>query len=265
MEKKSVSFNGKIISYNVAGAGKAVMLVHGFGIDSSAWNEQVEFLRKDYFVIAPELPGIGASELIEDVSMENLATLMKDIAAAEEVEELVLIGHSMGGYATLAFAEKYPEMLLGFGLFHSSAGADNEEKIASRKKGIEFTKKNGARMFLQTSAPNMFSDDTKENNPTLYEKYLGDLPELNEETVVAYYEAMMQRPDRTQVLEDAKVPVLFVFGEGDAIIPLEKGLEQASLPSTSVIHILKKSGHLGMLEEPAETNKIVYDYLSGLK
>jgi len=264
MERKSITIEGKIISYYIAGDGKAIVLLHGFGADSSIWKEQVAFLSRNYLVIAPDLPGISDSELISDVSMEGLADVVKQITEEEELDDIVLIGHSMGGYATLAFAEKHPELLRGFGLFHSAAGADNDEKKATRQKGIEFVKKNGAASFLETTAPKMFGATTKNERADIYESFMNKLPEMSNEAVIDYYEAMMQRPDRTSVLKNARVPVLFIYGQEDEIIDLDKTIEQASLPSISSVNILKRSGHLGMIEEPAEANKIIEDFLSDI-
>lgn len=264
MHRKSITIEGKLISYMAAGEGNAVVFLHGFGVDSAAWLEQIGYLQKNYRVIAPDLPGIGTSELISDVSMEGVATVVKEILEAEEIEQATVIGHSLGGYIALAFAEKYPDLLSGLGLFHSTASADNDEKKASRQKGIEFTEKHGAAPFLETTAPKMFATVTKTNNSRLYERFMNHLPDMSKEAVINYYEAMMQRPDRVEILKKIKVPVLFIYGKQDEIIPLDKTIEQASIPSISSVNILKNSGHLGMIEEPEEANKAIEEFLSDI-
>jgi pimeloyl-ACP methyl ester carboxylesterase len=175
--------------------------------------------------------------------------------------EVSILGHSMGGYIILAFAEKFPQYLNAFGLFHSTAYADSEEKKNTRKKGIEFIKQYGAFEFLKTVVPNLFSPDSKEKMPGKISDFINSLHNFSPTALVSYYEAMMQRPDRTDVLKKSKIPVLFIMGKYDTAIPLEDGLEQCHLPEKSYIHILHKSGHMGMMEEAEESNRFLEEFL----
>src|ERR1041385_6326251 len=122
--EKQVTYQYKKIFYRVIGNGKPVILVHGFGEDSTVWQNQIEFLKDKFLLIIPDLPGSGRSEMIDDMSIEGIAEAIKEIFELEVSKishsEACMIGHSMGGYITLAFAEKYPEYLNAFGLFHSS-------------------------------------------------------------------------------------------------------------------------------------------------
>ncbi|HRN48638.1 MAG TPA: alpha/beta hydrolase, partial [Niabella sp.] len=187
--KKTVDFNGKKISYSVYGEGNPVILLHGFGEDDSVWKNQIPFLKQDFKVIVPQLPGTGESELLDEMSMETMAASVMQIADAEHLEKFVVIGHSMGGYTTLAFAEKYMDRLKAFGLYHSTSIADSEEKIANRKKGIDFVKKHGALAFLKSITPNLFSEITRNNNPDLVMQTVDNIPNFSDESVIAYYEA----------------------------------------------------------------------------
>lgn len=174
----------------------------------------------------------------------------------------VVIGHSMGGYITLALAEKYPELLNGFGLFHSTAYADPEEKKQARKKIIDSVREKGVVDFVNTSVPNLFSPITKKKNPGLVEEQITYSRNFSAETIVNYQLAMMNRPDRTKVLKNSSVPVLFILGKYDTAVPLKDGLEQCSLANLNYIHILENSGHAGMREEVIETNTILLKYLT---
>lgn len=259
---KTIQKDGKEIYYRVTGNGRPVLLVHGFGEDGEVWNNQVSYLKENFQLIAPDLPGSGLSEMIPDMSMEGMAELLVDILETEKTGPCPVIGHSMGGYITLALAEKYPQWVSAFGLFHSSAFADSEEKKATRRKGISFIEEHGAFSFLETATPNLFGKATKEKNPGLIEQQVNSLHNFSAPALVTYYEAMIARPDRTEVLRKTTVPVLFIMGIDDVAVPVEDGLKQCHLPEKSYIHILRQSGHMGMLEEPGKANLILEQFLA---
>jgi pimeloyl-ACP methyl ester carboxylesterase len=258
MDEKKISFRHKEVFYRVSGEGPAIVLLHGFGEDGTIWNGLLDNFP-EHKLIVPDLPGTGRSEPIDDMSMEGLAEAVQAIIVHESAEifykeggqhSVTMIGHSMGGYITLAFAEKYGNMLRAFGLFHSSAYADPEEKKETRRKGIKFIREHGAYEFLKTVTPNMFSDSSKENRKQLIDGQVEAGRGFKEEALIAYYEAMMARPDRSRLLKEAAVPVLFILGKYDNAIPLEDGLKQSHLPAVAYVTLLEQSGHMGMLEEP---------------
>ncbi len=272
---KEITIAGKKIFYRVSGNGKPVMLVHGFGETGDVWKAQAEFLKDDFQLIVPDLPGSGQSEMTEDMSMEGMAETLRDILIAElpkvspsggnsEGAEVSLIGHSMGGYITLAFANKYGKSLRSFGLFHSSAFADTEEKIATRRKGIAFIKEHGAFEFLKTATPNLFSPGFKEEFPGLAGEFVQSLNNFLPESLVSYYESMIKRPDLTAVLKRSNMPVLFTMGKFDNAIPLRDVLKQCHLPERVYINILHRSGHMGMMEETDKSNRLLKEFLSEL-
>ena len=237
------------------------MLVHGFGEDGEVWNKQIEFLKKKYHLIVPDLPGSGRSEMINDMSMEGMAEVLHTIIHEENIDKCTVIGHSMGGYITLALVESYWNHVNAFGLFHSSAFADTEEKKQTRKKGIEFAKQHGAFEFLKTSTPNLFSPNSKSQIPNSINEFINSLTNFSTDALVSYYEAMMKRPDRTDILKKTEKPVLFIAGEHDNAVPLNDILNQCHLPEKSYFHILKKSGHMGMMEEPENSNRMLQEFL----
>ena len=272
-----IQYKNKNIHYRVIGKGSAVVLVHGVGEDGNIWNALINDLQNNFLLIVPDIPGSGKSEMLEgeNVSLEDYAEVVKailDDALREvfsdetfhsqqsspfppppgEIEgagaAVSIIGHSMGGYITLAFAEKYPELLNGFGLFHSSAFADDEEKKQTRRKAIEFIKTNGAYAFLRTSIPNLFAGKQ-------HLKEMEDIIEggknFSAEALIQYYHAMINRPDRTEVLETFSKPILFIIGEKDNAVPLQASMQQCHLPVISHVHILD-TGHMGMIEESSK-------------
>lgn len=266
---KELSYQNKKIVYQSIGNGKPVILIHGFGEDSSVWKEQIEFLKDKWRPIIPDLPGSGRSEMIEDMSMEGMAEVIHAIIHEEDIEACPVIGHSMGGYITLALAENYYDHVSAFGLFHSTAYADSEEKKTIRRKGIEFINQRGAFEFLKTTTPNLFSPNSilrqaQNQIPNYIEEIIGKGRNFSPSALVSYYKAMMQRPDRTELLRKTTVPVLFIMGEYDNAVPIKDALEQCHLPEKSYIHILRQSGHMGMMEEAGKSNIAMEKFLSDI-
>lgn len=168
----------------------------------------------------------------------------------------------MGGYVTLALADYYPNHVSALGLFHSTAFADSEEKKATRWKGIDFIRQHGSFEFLRTTSPNLFSGNTKAKKPDEVTEFIGGLSNFSPTALVSYYEAMIKRPERTEVLKDSHLPILFIMGEHDMAVPLQDSLKLCYLPEKAYIHILHESGHMGMLEESEKSNWILDNFLS---
>ncbi len=223
-------------------------------------------------MIIPDLPGSGKSELINDMSIEGMAEIIKEIIYHEvqkfplqgaEGVRVCLIGHSLGGYITLAFAEKYPQMLSSFGLIHSSAFADTEEKKAARLKSIEFISTHNAYDFLRTAIPGLFSRQWSQDHQPEIESLVEKGHNFSSEVLIQYYHAMIARHDKTGVLKNFPHPILFIIGVHDNAVPFAQGLKQSYLPDLSYIHILRNSAHMGMWEEADQVNKALLVFLQG--
>lgn len=258
---KELLYQNKKIFYRLIGSGKPVVFIHGFGEDGNIWDNQVEYLKDNFKLIIPDLPGSGQSEMIDDMSIEGMAEVIHAIIHEENIDACPVIGHSMGGYITLALVETYWNHVSAFGLFHSTAYADSEEKKSVRRKGIDFINQHGAFEFLKNATSNLFSQQTKDDRPELISEMVVGLDNFSAPALVSYYEAMIQRPDRTEMLQKAAVPVLFIMGKYDNAIPLEDGLQQCHLSEKSYIYVLRDSGHMGMLEEKDKSNEILDKFL----
>lgn len=261
-----IIFENKKIFYRIEGQGKPVLLLHGFAEDGNIWSPQIEKLKTKYLLIIPDLPGSGQSEMLEGKrTLNDYAEVVKAIADKEITKDpFSLIGHSMGGYITLAFAEKYETLLNSFGLFHSSSFADDPQKIETRKKAIAFIKNNGAEAFLKTSVPNLFSEKTKTERPELIEKLMDIARKISPAALIQYYEAMILRPDRTRVLKSFSRPVFFMIGKFDTAVPMQVSLQQSHIPAISTVHILQHSGHMGMWEEEDRSFTCLSNFLGSL-
>lgn len=264
--EKQFQYKGSEIFYQVYGNGKPVVLLHGFAEDSSIWDQQVSFLQHHCLLIVPDIPGSGRSQLLakENVGIEDYARVVKTLLEQENINQCILLGHSMGGYITLAFAELFPEKLTAFGFVHSTAFADNEEKKNTRRKAIKLMEEYGVYPFLKNSTPNLFSEVYKREQPQRVSNLIEQGRKFSKEALVQYYAAMISRPDRTSILEKANVPVLFIIGSEDVAAPLEDLLKQVHLPKISYVHIMQNVGHMSMWEKPSELNKYLIEFIEHL-
>ena len=268
MSDHYITCNNKSIYYRKSGVGPCVVLIHGFAEDGKIWKYQETFLKDKCSLIIPDLPGSGKSELmpagsIEDSKLiEQYAEIIKKIIDAEAIKNCILIGHSMGGYITLAFAEKYAEYLNGFGLFHSTAYADSDEKKEARRKGIAFIHKHGAHEFLMQSIPNLFAATFLSKHKGQVNKLIGAAGNFTDEALVQYYRAMMERKDRIDILKKSKKPVLFIIGEEDKSVYLQDSLEQCYLPCKSFVNIYPNVAHMGMWEAKNQSNAGILKFLN---
>jgi pimeloyl-ACP methyl ester carboxylesterase len=261
MENKSIVFEGVNIFYKIYGKGKAVMLVHGFGEDGTVWQNQIQVLQKDFFLIVPDLPGSGLSKPLKN-NADDLVTYAKVLHAIlveENITNCIMLGHSMGGYITLYFAKLFPKMLYSFGLVHSTALPDSEAKKETRKKAIEFINENGSKAFLKTTIPTLFFDKIKNKNSI--DKLINESDSFLPETLVNYYNAMINRADNSAVLKNSPVPVLFIIGKADLAVPFADVMPQTYLPNVSYIKILENAAHMGMQEASEEVNTILANFL----
>ncbi len=262
MMQKEITYRDTPVFYDDIGAGGAVVLVHGFGEDGNVWDSQVEALKNTCRLLVPDLPGSGRSPKGNGAwPMEELAEVIHTILLAENIEQPIIIGHSMGGYTTLAFVEKYPDRTKAFGLFQSSAFADSEEKKLNRQRNIDFIRKHNSLEFLKQSTPNLFGEMFKLAHPDFVDDFIEGYKDFDPEALMDYTKSMMNRPDRTLVLKTYNKPVLFVAGKHDKAIPFEQTMQQVHLPQLSYIHILENAGHMGMIEEPDQSNAFLKEFI----
>ena len=278
--QKTFLYKNVSISYRIDGNGTAVVLLHGFGEDSHIFDQQINFLKDHCLLIVPDLPGSGASELLDDrkqitddgsnsvikhlpsvISIEDYADCIKSLLEAEQINQCIMLGHSMGGYITLSFAEKNQGSLSRFGLIHSTAFADSAEKRLNRQKGIDLMEQYGAYAFLKNTIPNLFSKQFKEAFPDKVESLIESSKQFSTKACQQYYEAMMNRTDKTHVLKSNPLPVLFVIGTEDVAAPLNDLTQQIHLPVCSYIHIIENAGHMSMLEAPELLNNYLLDFI----
>ena len=253
-------FNEHKINYYKRGKGKALVFLHGFGEDSSIWDEFAQVFSKNK-IIRIDLPGFGKSEPVENVSIEYMADGVKAVLNELKIKSCILIGHSMGGYVSLAFAKKYESLLKGLGLFHSHPFADTKEKSSNRKKSIQFLQKNGHIHFVKPLIPKFFAPSFRSSNGFLIDQMIHRASQYTTEGFIYGTKAMLNRVDQSEVLKNISCPVLFIVGKKDELVPLEYSLEQTALPQVASIQILEDVGHAGMFEAKKATRKQLKNFI----
>ncbi len=254
------------VHYQTAGKGPVLILLHGFAEDHRVWERQATALTEHCHLLIPDLPGYGNTDAIADMSITGMADWLQlfiRIVIPDSAQPILIIGHSMGGYITLAFTEKYPAQLAGIGLFHSTAFADTEEKIALRRKSIAFIAEHGSYIFLQQSIPNLFTETYRNKHAAFINELVENYKNLHPQTLIANYIAMAERADRTAVLQNFNKPILFIIGREDKAVPFKDSMRLCGMPQLSYIHILGNSAHMGMLEEPEKSCTALLRFLKG--
>lgn len=251
-----------MIAYKEYGKGDTVVLIHGYCEDKSLWHFHANHLAEHYRVICVDLPGFGESDLLENTSMESFAASVYELLCYLQVSLCTMVGHSLGGYVTLAFAEKYPELLTGFGLFHSTAFADSKEKQESRNKTIDFIERKGVELFATAFVPPLFHLSNRSGLEETIKEVTTVARHTSKEAIIATAKAMRDRRDRTDILETSKVPVLFIAGNDDQAVPIEATKSQCNLASNTFVQFLNNTGHMGMYERPQATLQSLKAFIS---
>jgi len=247
--------------YRKFGSGPAIVLLHGFPESGVLWQQVWPELAERFTILVPDLPGSGQSGRgREKVTMESMAEVVNGMLEAENIDSAVFAGHSMGGYVSLAFAAKYGQKVKGLSMVHSTAYGDDEEKKNNRRKVIELIRKGGREAFIRQMIPALFSPSTREARPGIVEKQVESGLQLEAESLIAYYEAMIERPERTDMLTGAGFPVQWIIGKDDTGVPFTKGLQQCTLTSVNFVSVYNMCGHMSMLENSKKLVKDLADF-----
>lgn len=257
----TILYQGIQLHYRKVGVGAATLLIHGFGEDGNVFNQAIKHLPEQGTLLIPDLPGSGESEVwrAAEPSLNDFALALNAILEKEGIEKCSVMGHSMGGYIALAFAEQFPEKMVALGLLHSTAYADSAERIQKRKQAIDFIEREGAAAFLRISLPGLFAPAFREQGKAAIDSLLTSMKQVSGSTLIQYYQAMMQRPDRSKLLEATPYPVMFIIGDEDEIVKASDTLQLANITANAYIHVLNNVGHMSMLEAPESfANLLLY-------
>lgn len=240
------------VEYYIEGTGPSVVFVHGFTENPHIWENFTSILKSKYTIIRPALPGHGRTDLMEPLEISTMAEVIYEVLRNENITRATFVGHSMGGYALLYLAEKHPELFKGLCLFHSTATADSEIIKQNRQRAIDIIRHNHA-SFLHAFIPDLFAPQNRERLSSFIQQLLQMAGQIKPETLIACQQAMMNRSDKTNLLQKFEFPFAFILGKQDPRLPLDAVHPLTLLPKTSYVLILENCGHMGYIEEPEVT------------
>ena len=230
---------------------KCVVLLHGYLESLRVWDDFVGLLTDKVRVVAIDIPGHGRSSNIAPVhTMELMADVVAGVLDALQIDKVTLVGHSMGGYISLAFCAAYAERLEGLVLLSSSPNPDTELKRENRRREIALVKAGKKDMLARVAPEAGFAEMNRDS----LRRYINNLVEqvhiTDDEGIVALLGGMIERKDQNEMLRNSRVRQLFIMGTHDGYIPVEAAQEFIAKNPQAKVAWLDKSGHMGFIEEP---------------
>ncbi len=249
------------IYYYKKGSGKAIVLIHGFLENNKMWNVLVNKIKEDHSVVVLDLLGHGKSNGLCDVhTMEQQAKVVNDVMNRLDIMNAVIVGHSMGGYISMAFVELFPEKVSGLILLNSHPFSDNDEKKSARERAISTVKKNYI-AYVKAAIPSFFAPDNRSRYKAKIDKLIDEALSMTPENIVAALRGMMLRPDRSELFcKRTSYPKMWIVGKKDPLMDADKVLELANR-CKYVDYIELSEGHMSYVENSKEMPNIIYKFL----
>jgi pimeloyl-ACP methyl ester carboxylesterase len=257
-----------LLAYSDDGPGPVVVLLHGFPLDRTMWDEQRVTIGRVYRVIAPDLRGHGETAAPEGVyTMDDMADdVIELLDALGLTEPVVLGGLSMGGYVALSLVLRYPDRFRALMLMDTRAGADPPAAARGREEMARRVEEAGtAAPVVDALLPKLFSDLSRQRRADIIARTHEQMLRTPARAVAGALRGMALRPDRTADLPRIQVPTLVMVGTDDVITPAEEARQLAQgLPNARLVEI-PDAGHLSPLENPAPANAAMLEFLASLK
>lgn len=246
------------ISYSDSGSGNPIILLHGYLENSSMWGFCIPEMEKNNRVIAIDLLGHGKSECLGYIhTMEDQADIVFGVLQHLKIKKATLIGHSMGGYVALAFAELYPENLKSLVLMNSTSYEDSPERKKNRERSIKMVKKDYV-TFVRLSIANLFSEKNREILVNEIENVKLEALKTPLQGIIAAQEGMRIRKNRELVLRFLKIPVLMILSKKDPVLNYDENLKQ--IENTNIELVTLNAGHMSHIENREELLVVLLDF-----
>ncbi|CAD0004299.1 alpha/beta fold hydrolase [Flavobacterium chungangense] len=252
---KTLLYKNTKISYTDSGDGNTIVFLHGFLENKKMWQDYVALFSENYRVITIDLLGHGESDCLGYVhSMEANANVVHEVLEELHIQKAIIVGHSMGGYVGLAFAELYPKKIQKLVLLNSTSKEDSAEKKLNRTRAIKAVKQNYVN-FVSLAIANLFSENNRDRLSKEIENVKTEALKTPLQGIVASLEGMKIRKDRESLLKQNIFPILLVLGKRDPVLNYNESISQ--IDNTSAQLISFEDGHMSQIENKEELKKVL--------
>ncbi len=252
------------VHYAEAGQGMPVVLVHGFPFNHHIWDAQIAELGASYRVIAPDLRGFGESAAPDDgYGMDDFAADIITLLDRLSIERAVWVGHSMGGYITLAALRRWPERVSAVAFVGSHAQPDSPEKRLQRETSADNAMRQGVSDTAFTMMSTIFAGEVDRQGPMaqrIYDMMVSAKPHA----VAGALRGMAARRDSRDVARSLAIPALVIAGEDDEAVGAELTGELAKLIPSAQHVVISGAGHMPMVEQPDTLTETLRAFLESL-
>lgn len=256
---KFITYKNTKIHYTESGKGTAIVLLHGFLENISMWKNLEQVLNSRFRVIAVDLLGHGKSENLGYVhTMTEMADTVRAVLDSLNIRRSFFVGHSMGGYVALAFAEMYPDNVKGLILLNSTTRGDSEEKKKGRDRAIAVVKENH-QSFIRTSIPMLFRSKCRKIHKDEIVEIKKQALTTSKQGVIAALEGMKIRDDREVLLHFGPYPKMMILGKRDPVLAYENLIDQTKGTETDVIEL--ENGHMSLIEDREEAEQAILEFV----
>ena len=252
-----MTINHLMVSYNDEGPDSApvIIFIHGFPLNKSMWNKQLEAFKANYHVIAYDIRGHGNSDTgDEEFSIELFVRDLLNLMDTLKIEKTLLCGLSMGGYIALNAIENYPERFDALILSDTHCIADTPEAKEKRMKAIENIRENGVEKYADESIKNLFAPESFSSKVGEIDAAREMILKTSRQSLYNTLHALSERKETCSKLPMIKVPALIMVGKEDKVTPPVAARLMHEKIDNSILHIISHAGHLSNMENPGEFN-----------
>ena len=247
--------DGAKMYVHTSGRGDPIVLLHGFPFNANLWRAQIAALQKTHFVIAPDLRGMGKSDVTSGpYLMEALAGDLAAMMDELRIESATIVGHSLGGYVALAFARMFTERVNRLALVTSRVYADAPETLQNREILATRVQSEGIAPLWESYGNSLFAKATEPAVRGFAREMAFDTNPLG---AAAMMRGMALRVDSSDLLPELRMPVLIVAGAHDTIAPVPEARAVVDALEDADLAVFEQSAHLPMLEEPERCGELL--------